>query len=120
MAADDELRFTLGERTYQFPDPQTLTFAEIDQIEAAFAYDRTFEEIIALWIRGSVRATRLFAQIALERAGNHDEARDLENQSIGEFNLVAADSGREERPTKTRARKDDAPAASEPEQATSA
>lgn len=113
MPADDGLRFTLGERTYQFPDPQSLTFAEVDQLEAAFGYDRTFEEIVALWIRGSVRATRLFAQIALERAGNHDEARELENQSIGEFNLIVAD--REERPTKTPAQKAGKPASTEPE-----
>lgn len=111
MAADEGLRFTLRERTYQFPDPQSLTFAEVDLLEAAFGYDRTFEEIVALWIRGSVRVTRLFAQIALERAGNHDEARELENQSLGEFNLVVADP--EERPTKTPARKAGKPASTE-------
>lgn len=110
---DQTLRFTLGERTYDFPDPQTLTFAEIEALEAAFDHKRTFEEIALLWIRGSVRATRLFAQIALARAGNHDEARALQNLTIGELSLHTSPPERPTKTTRAKPRKASAPAAAE-------
>lgn len=86
--AESGSKFKIGDSVYEMPDPSTLTFAEVDQLEASFGYDKTFDEIIDLWVRGSVKVTLLFAQIAIQRTGDPIAAAQLAELSIDKFDLV--------------------------------